>query len=400
MKISKGFKLTCLLWLAVSVAMWGFKYFNNRYNNYLIFKHVYYHAKAETNLYNLYPGQHEDSNHYGPLFSVLIAPFAVMPDAAGLLLWNVFNAAALIAAIYLLPLTMQQKTFILLFGVLEFAAAQHYIQFNAVIAAIIIVSFLLVDKEKDEWATLLISLGMLIKLYPVVGLAFFIFSKHKKRFVLSGLSWTALFVLLPMLITSPHFALQSYADWYQSLQEKNGFNIGFTSSQDICLMGAVRRLSGNVNVPNWPFLLMGAAIFAVPLFRFNQFRSLQFRLQVLASALIMVVIFSTGSEHPTYVIAMMGALLWIFMQKQPFNTRNILLLASLIIITGLGPIDVCPKYIRHEYINKYVMKAWPCIAVWLIISWELCFKQFVQFQEAERGDTVEMNVFNENLVLN
>jgi hypothetical protein len=371
-----AFKPVCLLWLAVSVAMWGFKYFNNRYNNYLIFKYVYYHTIAHKNLYNFYPLEYGDSNHYGPVFSVIIAPFALLPDAVGLLLWNLLNAGLLLWAISLLPISNRQKTFVALLSSLEFAAAEHYIQFNAVITAFIIFSFILVNKEKDHWATLFIALGALIKLYPVIGLAFFMFSRHKKRFILSGLFWLALFFVLPMLISSRQFVLQSYADWYASLHEKVGLNIDFTSSQDISVMGTVRRLTHNVNLPNLPFVIIGAVIFAVPLFRFSQHHSMSFKLCTLAAALLTVVLFSSGSEHPTYIIAAVGAMLWLMLQEKPFAGYHLVLLILFLLITGLGPTDAFPKTIRHEYINTYVMKAWPCILIWVTLSWQLWLKNF------------------------
>ncbi|MVN91024.1 glycosyltransferase family 87 protein [Mucilaginibacter aquatilis] len=364
------------LYFLVSIFSWFFKYFNNRYNNYSIFKYVYYHTVQQKNLYNYYPAEYGDSNHYGVVFSLLIAPFALLPDGAGFLLFCILNAALIVLAIRLLPLPNKHKMFIMLFSVMEFANASHYIQFNAVITAIIIFSFLLVEDEKDEWATLFIVLGTLIKLYPIVGITFFLFSKHKVKFVMWGLIWTGVFLALPMLISSRQFVLQCYVDWYESLHAKNLENLGLESSQDISVMGTARHLTRNINIPNWPFLLLGVMGFGLPLLRIKQYPFKRFRYQVLASALMLIVLFSTGSEHPTYIIAVVGATLWIFMNEKPFTRTNIVLLVLLVLITGLGPTDAFPKYIRHEFINKYVMKAWPCIAVWCIITYELMFKNF------------------------
>jgi hypothetical protein len=132
----------------------------------------------------------------------------------------------------------------------------------------------------------------------------------------------------------------------------------------------------DATIPNWPFLLFGVVAFGIPLLRLSQYKFARFRYQVLASALMLIVLFSTGSEHPTYIIAVAGAMIWIFMQEDPFSRKNIILIVLLVLVTGLGPTDVFPKYIRHEFINKYVMKAWPCIAVWLMITYELLVKNF------------------------
>jgi len=69
----------------------GFKqYQHHSYNNYLIFKYVYYHTIDLQNLYNNYP-EYGNSNHYGPIFSLFIAPFASLPD--GLLPTDIFPRA-------------------------------------------------------------------------------------------------------------------------------------------------------------------------------------------------------------------------------------------------------------------------------------------------------------------
>jgi hypothetical protein len=375
-KLTTNYKLVCTLYFLVAAIIWAFKFFNNRFNNYSIFKYVYYHTVAQINLYNLYPAEYYDSNHYGVLFSMIIAPFALLPDGAGFLLFTLFNAGLLVWAVHLLPLPIKQKLFILLFSIVEFGNSAHYIQFNAIIAAVIILSFLMIEEEREHWATMFIVVGMLVKLYPVVGLTFFLFSKNKGRFVLWGSIWLAVFIALPMLISGRQFVLQSYIDWYSSLHEKNSFNADLTSSQDISVMGTFRHLTRNAAIPNWPFLLFGVAAFGLPLLRFSQYQFARFRYQVLASALMLIVLFSTGSEHPTYIIAVAGAMLWIFMQEEPFSRTNIILLVLLVLVTGLGPTDAWPRIIRHAFINKYVVKAWPCIAVWLIISYELLFKDF------------------------
>jgi hypothetical protein len=371
-----NYGLVCLLWIAVAVFCWQYKFKPDRYNNYLIFKQVYYHTVAQTNLYSLYPQEYYDSNHYGPVFSMVVAPFAILSDGWGLFFWSLINAVLLLWAVHLLPLSNKVKMLILLFCSIEFANSVHNIQFNPIITAFIIFSFILVNKGKDGWATMLIILGALVKLYPIVGLAFFVFSKNKFKFIWTSAVWLLVFIVLPMLIASPTFVLQSYVDWYHSLVEKNNLNIGFNASQDISFMGVCRRVAGNPYLPNTPFLLFGALVFGMPLLRFNQFGSLQFRLRVLASSLLTVVLFSTGSEHPTYIIAVAGAVLWIFLQDQPFSSRNIVLLVLLLVVTGLGLTDAFPKYVREEIVTNYVLKAWPCIIVWFMIARELIFTDF------------------------
>lgn len=372
-----NYRLVCLLWIAVAVFCWHYKFTPNHYNNYVIFKQVYHHTRAQVNLYGLYPKEYYDLNYYGPTFSVLMAPFALMPDIWGFLCWSLFSAVTLLWAVHLLPISEKRKTLLLLLCSIEFANTVHNIQFNTIVTAFIIFSFVMVSKGKDGWATLFIALGTLVKIYPIAGIAFFIFSKNKKWFVVSGLLWAALFFMLPMLISSKSFVLQSYADWIHALQLKNANNVDLNTTQDISIMGVCRKLLNTASIPNWPFLLFGAASLSAVALRFKQYGSVIFRLQYLAAVLMMVVLFSTGSEHPTYIIAVTGAVLWMFIQKNPFTRRNIVLIVLLLVITGLGPTDAFPKHIRNEIIMNYVMKAWPCLVVWFIMMYELLFKDFI-----------------------
>ena len=87
------------------------------------------------------------------------------------------------------------------------------------IAAIIVLAFFLIEKERDAEAAFFIVLGTFVKLYGVVGLAFFFFSKHKVRFVLSLIGWSVVMFVAPMVISSPEFIIGQYQEWFTSLAE-------------------------------------------------------------------------------------------------------------------------------------------------------------------------------------
>ena len=59
------------------------------YNNFMIFRGVFWHTWHGTPLYIEYPDEYFDTNHYGPFFSLIIAPFALLPEWIGLLCWLV-----------------------------------------------------------------------------------------------------------------------------------------------------------------------------------------------------------------------------------------------------------------------------------------------------------------------
>jgi len=376
-----GYQWTWILYILIAIFCWQLNFSRHRDNNYLIFREAFYHLTGQLNMYAAYPKAYDDFYYYGPIFGLFMAPFAMFSIYWGELLWAVSGAIAFLIAVHMLPLTTKRKTLLLLLCAIDFANCEYSLQFNATIAAFIIISFLLVEKGKDEWATFLIVLGALMKLYPVVGLAFFLFSKNKPKFIISTVVWFAVLLVLPVLFSGKSFIISSYHQWFDALSYKNTVNHRLSQrSQDICIMGIVRDFTQNAKVPDLPFLIFGAITFVIPLFRFRQFKSYQFRQQILATALIMLVLFSTGAESPTYIIAVAGVFLWMMTQEQPFTKINIVLIVLLLVVTGLGLSDAMPRQIRHDIIGQYGLKAWPCIAAWLIITYELFFKDFTTGQ--------------------
>ena len=83
-------------------------------NNFLIYKQVFWHTIEQKHLYLSYPLEYSDVNHYGPLFSILIAPFALLPVYIGCFLWCLLNVGFLFYAIKQLPLPEKSILFILL----------------------------------------------------------------------------------------------------------------------------------------------------------------------------------------------------------------------------------------------------------------------------------------------
>jgi len=369
----KNKKIIIRLWLLAALISAIKQFFIGKFNNYLIFKNVFFHTIEQKSLYALYPEIYFDHNHYGPIFSLFIAPFAVLPDAVGMPLWAVFNAAILVYAITKIPVEAQKVNLILWICFHEFLTAILGFQFNPIMTAIIILSFVYIDEEKDIWAAFCIALGTFIKLYGVVGLAFFFFSKNKPKFVLSLVLWSLLFFVLPMLISSPEFILNSYKEWFVRLVEKNNENAGLNSMQDISVMGMFRRILHTPELSNLLFLIPGLVLFGLPYLRFNRYSNKKFRLLLLASVLIFTVIFSSGSESPTYIIAFVGVAIWFILQEKPIDKTTWFLFIFALILTSFSPSDIMPRFLRETYIQPYALKALPCVVIWLRIVYEMLF---------------------------
>ena len=368
------------IWTILSLV--GMLKFHRSYNNFLIFRGVYWHTINGTSLYAPYPTEYWDMNHYGPLFSLVIAPFAILPEWVGMLLWLIFLSGWLFAAVYWSGLKKQQQIFIYWFCSFALLTALFMQQFNIAVAAMILSSFFLIEKEKDCWAAFFIVLGTLVKLYGIVGLAFFLFSRHKVRLIVWLVVWSIILFLAPMAISSPDYIVGQYHEWFGSLVAKNTENI-HSIAQNISLLGLVRRTTGCMEYSDLWLILPGMALFAIPYLRFSQYKNLAFRETILASVLMFVILFSTGSESSGYIIALIGVCIWYMAAPWKRGKWAIALMVFVFILSGMGSSDLIPKWIRHDYIQPYALRALPISIVWLWLCYELCTKDYAPIEKVE-----------------
>ena len=369
-KLLNNKKIILAIWILLATISAIKQYLIGNNNNYLIFKNVFNHTLEQKSLYATYPNLYFDHNHYGPVFSLFIAPFAILPDGIGMVLWCIFNALVLVYAISQINIESSKINLILWICAHEFLTAILGQQFNPIMTSIIILSYVLIEKEKDFWSACLIVLGTFIKLYGIVGLAFFFFSKQKLKFIASFVFWSVVFFVLPMAISSPEFILNSYSEWFARLVEKNNENAALTSMQDISIMGMVRKTLNMPHLSNMLFLLPGLLLFGLPYLRFNMFSNKKFQLLLLSSVLIFTVIFSSGSESPTYIIAFAGVAIWFVIQEEKTKWTWFLFIFAMI-LTSFSPSDIIPKFIRETYVKPYALKALPCVLIWFQIIYEL-----------------------------
>ena len=358
------------LWTLLAVVAGLTKIAPHRHNNFLIFRGVFWHTIQKLSLYDFYPTEYNDHNHYGPIFSLVIAPFAVVPDAIGLLGWLVVLALGMYYAVRRLPLEEGRQIFLYWFCAHELLTALQMQQFNIAIAAIIIGSFAAIEKGREVTAAFLIVLGTFVKLYGVVGLAFFFFVKRKPRFILALIGWSVVCFVAPMLISSPEYVVGQYVEWYERLAAKNGENT-FSLMQNISLLGMIRKISGSASYSDLLVILPGLALFGLPYLRFGQYRHLAFRYAILSSVLLFVVLFSTGSESSTYIIPFAGIALWYTTSPWKRSGWDVALLVFAFVLSSLSPSDLFPRSLREAYVLPYALKALPPTLIWLRLSYEL-----------------------------
>lgn len=141
-----------LFWLWIGLGLISALTKFHKCNNFLIFKYVFWHTWNGTPLYEAYPAEYFDVNHYGPLFSLVIAPFAVLPHPLGLIFWHVILALLLYLSIRKLPMEQGKQILILWFCAHELLTALFMSQFNIAIAAIIVASYYFIERERESTA--------------------------------------------------------------------------------------------------------------------------------------------------------------------------------------------------------------------------------------------------------
>ncbi len=368
----RDFRTLAGLWLLLGVLAAVMKM--HSHNNFLVFRGSFWHAWQGLPLYAEYPQEYWDINHYGPLFSLLIAPFAVVPEWLGLLMWCVALSLGLYVAVRRSLLTSGQQLFVLWFCAHELLTALYMQQFNIAIAAIIVGAFFLIEKERDATAAFLIVLGTLVKIYGIVGLAFFFFSKHKIRFIGALVLWSAVMFVAPMVLSSPDYVIGQYQAWFVDLVSKNSENAE-ALMQNISLLGMTHRVTGLEFSDLW-LILPGLVMFGIPYLRVSQYQHMAFRQTLLASVLMFTVLFSTGSESSGYIIALVGVVIWYTAVPWQRNRWDIALLVFVFVLSSLSPSDLFPAYLRKEWVQPYALKALPVTIVWLKLCWEMWTKNY------------------------
>lgn len=362
-------------WLIMALIPWLSRWLRDVFDlDYSIFYHSFWHAWQQMPLYIIYP---EDGNYflYGPLFTVLMAPLAVLPYQLGRLLWMLIITVVPFWSIRKTCFTRYQQVFIL-----WFVAAEAYLctldsESNSLILAILIFSFYLIDKEEDRWAALLIALGTTTKLFGIVGLAFLPFSHHKLKLIGWTAAWTAILLVLPMLVFGVDYISQQYLAWYDVLVHKNELN-QFAAGQNVSLLGIVRKVSGCATYSDLWLMIPGMVLFALPYLRFKQYKHAAFRQTILASVLMFIILFATSSENYGYIIAMTGVAIWYTAAPWKRSKWDVALMVLAFILTSMSSSDLFYKPLWREVIKPYSLKALPVTIIWLKLTYELCKRDY------------------------
>ncbi len=329
------------------------------YNNYLIFKTSFRHLVENKDLYIEHLGDHIDYFKYSPSFAALMMPFAYVPDWIGLPCWNILNALVLASALIHLPFIENRvKAPVLALAIIESLTSLQNAQSNALIAGLIIWTFICLERKQIAWAALLVALSIYIKIFGVLGFMLFLFYPNKWKAAAWSILWMILIGILPLAFVSVQQLVYLYKSWGNLLSWDANASVGLS------VQGWLTSWFG-LNVPKNLLIGIGALVLLLPLLNFKQWKTPLFRILFLSAVLIWMVIFNHKAESPTFVIAFSGVLIWAFSQK--LNHFHKTLFIACFVLCSLSPTNLFPLYLKQHFVIPFVLKAVPVIAIFVII---------------------------------
>jgi hypothetical protein len=310
----------------------------------------------------MYPGTSGSPYKYSPTFALFFAPFALPDPRMGVFLWSVVNVAAFITAVMALPLRRIDRVLILWVSLIDLFISVRGYQSNGLVAACIIGTVVCLEKDWPVAAAACVVAGFNIKLYGAAGGIFFLFYPNKVRFMAGGIVLTVVAFLLPLAVTSWSHLLAQYQGWYDLVK----------SDQDtfykMSLMGAVQSWTGWSPPRPWTELI-AMAVMVLPILRTGLFGQRVFRLRLLASFLLGLVVFNHMTEKQTFSIAVAGGALWYVLSARSWVSLGLLLF--MLIGTSIGASELTPDYIQRHFLQPYNVKVVPCAVIWFVLQWEL-----------------------------
>ncbi len=349
--------------------------------NFEIFRTASRHLLSGQDLYAEYPAEHTDRFKYSPTFALLFQPFAWLPWPLALLGWNLLNGLLLFVAVErVLPARRALLAQALL--VLEVLRGMQNAQSNALVAALIVLAFVAMERQRIWRTALAVALGVCVKIFPLAALTFAVPRRRAIRTGLATAATGAALIALPLLQMSPAALAAQYQSW-RGVESTDAQQRWFSA------MELLHRITG-IAVPNWPIQLVGTLALLAPLaLRRDRWDDARFRLLYLCSLLLYVVLFNHQAERASYLIAFTGATIW-FASEPVARWRRWLYGTAMLTIPLMSTL-VPGAWLRTDAATTYRL-ALPCLAIWLVVQREMLRRAQSSARAASASDKLGVDV--------
>jgi len=342
-------------------------------NDYAIFRASFWNLIGNNDLYVLRLDQARDYFKYSPSFALLFAPFAVLPFALGLFFWNVLNALAIFCALRAL-LPREQWAIAQILVALPALRSLQSSQSNALVAALIIVAFVCLERGWLWRGGLAIALGAIIKIFPVVAVVFALPRKDRVRAILVTALCTTILLALPLMVIPLSALAAQYRSW-GALKQRESALVGSSAME-------LLRNAG-ITWPAWPIQLIGLAILlAVLLLRLRDWSDRNLRLQFLGFVMVFCVVFNHRAERQAAVIAVAGMVIWYL--ASPRQVWRTTLFAVVYLLVAIAGSEVVPDPIK-SVLSAPMRFSIPLTALWLVMLGDLTIGRGNRLQLGEAG---------------
>lgn len=383
-RISQNWILLLVLFLGLSLFGASQSYFRSIdydgpsckvYSTYQIFKYAYIHLMTDQAVYVGHPGEHCYSYKYSPTFALFFGLFANLSDFWGIYFWEILSAVVGFFALSKLPnLSWPQKTAFLILILFEWLVCLQNQQTNGLIAMMLVLAWIMLEKEQYIGATGLIVATGFIKLFGLAAILLFIFYPKKFKLGLLTLAWTAFFAALPLIVVPPDALLTLYKGWEMRTLSDYNANLGMS------IFGFLDATIGFTpeKTLTQVFTLL---VMCISIFQWKKWGLPQFRMLSLSMILIWVVPFNHKAESSTYIIAAVGIALWYF--SGPRKWPDHVLLGVCLVLLSVIFSDLVPRWIKNDVAFEYHVKALPATIMWLRVLAEMWFGKVLPEEASE-----------------
>jgi len=311
---------------------------------------------------------------YSPLFSILFTPFTLIPGKFGVIFWNFFNYSLFSLSIFTLPkpINFKNQKFIFFFTSLLLYNTMLSVQFNPIVAALFLFSFTLLEKKHGFWAVLLISLSGFTKIYGIFQLVMLLFYPNFWKNLLYVVLIGIILLALPIVHLPINNLIPYYYSWVDAVT-----NHAVTVLRFYSIYRPIHSIYNNIGHLR-PIISLFAfsVVFLLAIKKLNLLkRSFPHRIQFLGILMSWAILFGFSTESHTYVIAIVGYVLWYLNLANKTRLAKFLLWTNFILLE-IMPIDfLCPPVLSNFILGKLSLGAITFAFTWFYMVYTTFLKQ-------------------------